>query len=152
MTGIKIDFGEVQRMQLHLDNVLPEAIQDGLNQAALLTRGEAVKEVQRPPKTGRVYKRGSLTHQASAPGEAPATDTGSLASSIKADTKQPASVRRARDARSVAGSTIKYSEYLEDGTSTIAPRPFMFPAFVKVRKRIVPLVRRAAKKRLRLNP
>src|SRR5262245_62766200 len=37
------------------------------------------------PKSGRVYKRGNRTHTASAPGEAPAIDTGFLANSIQTE-------------------------------------------------------------------
>ncbi len=42
-------------------------------------------EIQRPmrgPKSGRVYRRKSVVHRASAPGEAPAIDTGILRFSI----------------------------------------------------------------------
>ena len=34
------------------------------------------------PRTGRIYRRGGVVHQASAPGEAPASDTGELRQSI----------------------------------------------------------------------
>ena len=49
--------------------------------------GVAVKKIMQGPKSGRIYERTkgrnlSTTHQASAPGQPPATDTGVLASSI----------------------------------------------------------------------
>jgi hypothetical protein len=50
---------------------------------AIEVRGEIVRGYQRGPASGRVYVRGNVTHQASAPGEAPATDTGRLASSTE---------------------------------------------------------------------
>jgi hypothetical protein len=40
-------------------------------------------------KSGRRYKRGRRYHQASAPGEAPATDTGTLVNSIQASKVRP---------------------------------------------------------------
>ena len=151
--SVTIDMSEVAKMQVHIDNVLPEALQDALNQAALLTKGEAVRSIQRGPKTGRVYekKNPTRTHQASAPGQSPATDTGILAGSIEADTKPPATVNRAAMARAVAGSTIEYADFLELGTSSIKKRPFMFPAFLKVKPKLSMLIKHAMKKRLRKN-
>lgn len=46
---------------------------------AVLTRG--TERLKNPPKTGHTYRRRGVTHQASAPGESPATDTGRLAGS-----------------------------------------------------------------------
>ena len=60
-------------------------------------------------------------HQASAPGQAPATDTGMLVSSIKAESK------------SLTGrvySELKYSFWLEYGTLYMRPRPFLNPALM----------------------
>lgn len=42
-----------------------------------------VEKIMNPPKTGHVYKRGGRSHQASAPGEAPANDLGNLVNSIR---------------------------------------------------------------------
>lgn len=89
-------------------------------------RSDWIKSIQRGAKSGRVYVRGngqnlSSTHQASAPGEAPATDTGRTVASIKA---------------TVTGQKAKaYSDldslfYLEYGTMTIAPRPSAVPALM----------------------
>jgi hypothetical protein len=73
------------------------------------------KRVQGPPKTGLVYTRGNITHQSSAPKEAPATDTGALASSIfyKQTSRMNATI----------GSRLDYAYYLEFGTLRIKPRP-----------------------------
>lgn len=152
--SVTIDMSEVTKMQVHIDNVLPEALQDALNQAALLTKGEAVKSIQRGPKTGRTYEKYNprRTHIASKAGEAPATDTGSLKDSIQADTKSPAMVNRSAAARAVAGSTIEYADHLEFKSSTDGGRPFMFPAFLKVKPKLPMLVKHAMGKRLRRNP
>ena len=43
----------------------------------------AIDSIRMPPKTGKIYKRRSVTHQASSPGQAPAFDTGTLARNIQ---------------------------------------------------------------------
>lgn len=68
------------------------------------------------PKSGRTYKRGrSGSHTASAPGEAPATDSGNLIGSI--------AVLTPSDLEARIGTPVKYALYLEDGTSKMSPRP-----------------------------
>lgn len=63
-----------------------QAIIDRVHQAANATvrqaaeniLSRAIEKIQNPPKTGQVYRRRGIEHQASAPGEAPASDTGRL--------------------------------------------------------------------------
>lgn len=76
-------------------------------------------------KSGRIYKRGSRTHQASAPGEAPAVDAGNLSNSTQW-------VQESR-LRAVIGTSAEYAEVLEFGGVKMLPRPFMGPAFEKVK-------------------
>ena len=73
------------------------------------------------PKSGRGYRRGNRTHQASAPGEAPAVDTGLLINSIQ--------TAEEGDLRAVLGVGAEYGIWLEFGTRRMAPRPFLGPAF-----------------------
>jgi len=143
---IRYDVSEVVAVQKMLKRTSPEILQEACNNAALLTKSEAVKLIQRGPKTGKTYQRRTVKHQASAPGEAPASDTGMLASSIKADTQPPAATRHPR---ALAGSTIEYADHLEFGTSKIKPRPFMFPAYLTVKPKIGKLVKAAAAKYMR---
>lgn len=87
-------------------------------------RSDAIKSIQRGPKTGIVYERGkgqnlSAKHQSSSPGEAPATDTGRLASSIKIEQKEISGS---------VGSQLNYSFWLEFGTLKMQARPFLRPA------------------------
>lgn len=90
--------------------------------AALDMEGQA-KALFSGSKTGRVYKRGKVSHQASAPGEAPATDTGAEANSIQAD------VSRARtDLYAEVNETSAQGAVLEFGGHHIAARPHMVPA------------------------
>lgn len=77
-----------------------------------------VKKQMRSSKSGRTYKRGRLgrDHVASAPGEAPAVDTGRLInSSIYQKKVSPLEL--------IGGSNVQYSEWLEYGTRRIKPRP-----------------------------
>lgn len=85
---------------------------------------EAVVSIQTGRKSGRLYRRGkNRWHRASAPGEAPATDTGLLASS--GYQKQVGPLLRE------VGFTADYAPYLEFGTGRIAPRPFLRPAVAR---------------------
>ncbi len=93
----------------------------GLEAWAMLVRNHAVKAVQKGPKTGRTYVKGTVTHQASAPGQAPATDTGNLAGSISWNVEASSLI-----ADVFAGAA--YAVHLELGTRHIKPRPFLVPA------------------------
>lgn len=88
---------------------------------AMKVEGTAKTRIQRPPKTGRVYRRGRVVHQASAPGESPATDTGTLASRVFHSVE-------AGGMEASVWSDVNYSVYLEMGTRRMAPRPFLAPA------------------------
>ena len=90
-------------------------------------RTNAVRKIQRDAATGRVYVLSSpnRTHQASAPGQPPATDTGALASSITAIIDGP---HRAR-----VGTALDYGFYLEHGTANIEPRPWLHPSLLEAR-------------------
>lgn len=90
-------------------------------------------------KTGKVYRRGKVTHVASAPGEAPATDTGRLVNSIHIE-----AVDNGDAVKVSAGSgVVKYAAMLEFGTSRMEARPFMGPALAKAKPEIEALMKRA---------
>lgn len=78
------------------------------------------KQINRGLKTGLFYTRRGVEHQASAEGESPATDTGTLVSSqyFKQPTELTATV----------GSRLAYAYYLEFGTRKILKRPAWIPA------------------------
>lgn len=113
LDALKRDFAQIS-----------DEVRDGLSMAVKATAIDidrsVKKRIQRGPKTGRVYTRGAIEHQASAPGESPATDTGTLASSqyFTMPSKLAATV----------GSRLAYAFYLEFGTRKIAPRPAWIPA------------------------
>lgn len=84
---------------------------------------DVVRAVQRGPASGVVYEKYTprRTHQASAPGQAPMSDTGRLASSIYFQQRGKVSA--------VVGTKIQYAAFLEYGTRRMAKRPFFAPAF-----------------------
>lgn len=100
-----------------LERIAEEKAVQGVQRAALA--GEAITKANLSrPGSGRVYGK----HQASAPGEPPAVDTGRLRNATQADTQ----VRREGDdivGRVVAN--VEYAHALEVGTERIAPRPFL---------------------------
>jgi hypothetical protein len=111
---------------------LGKEVQKGLGQAVAATAldvdRDIKKRIQRGPKTGRIYTRASgqnlsATHQASAAGEAPATDSGALVSSIY-------NIKNNELSRTV-GSRLAYAYYLEFSTLRMAARPAWVPAVEK---------------------
>jgi len=70
---------------------------------------------------GRVYEKYKprRTHQASAPGAYPATDTGRLASSVRMILPTASAIV------GEVGTAVKYGAWLEFGTSRMAARPWL---------------------------
>ena len=101
---------------------------------ALDIQARAQMAIQNPPKSGRIYRRGNVAHQASAPGEAPATDTGALVNS--------AYTKKLADADYETGFTVEYAAALEFGTPKIEPRPYLRPAVEAVRKAFIAAIKR----------
>jgi HK97 gp10 family phage protein len=118
-----------------------------LTKAAMAIRNDAVMAIRNPPKTGTQYGKmrdikkvnwnlkgadaaRKRIHQASAPGEAPAWDTGHLAGSISVvsdETRVAATVAVKAD----------YASALEFGTRNMGERPFLRPAIEK-NKHLIP--------------
>ena len=131
MTTIKIKGLEPTLKNLRLlQNGLDKELTNVLRGGGQLIRGEAIRSIQTGPKSGRTYEKYNprRTHKASAPGQAPASDTGNLVSQIMsvADGKN-----------TLVESRAEYSKFLEFGTSKMLPRPFLFPASEKSTKKIV---------------
>ena len=131
--GLRADRGDVTKYRTTVEvvvnnfNALADEVQlevDRLCQAMAFTAmGEARMLIRNPPKTGRIYMKGKnrdIAHQASAPEEAPATDTGALADNSL--------IRRRGLADYEIQFNQKYAAPLEFGTPTILPRPFLRPA------------------------
>jgi HK97 gp10 family phage protein len=104
-----------------------ERLAAAVQKATADVRTQAVVEIVSGEKTGRVYMKGKYKdrkHQASAPDETPANDTGNLIASIFYGMENDLSGRVVVSA--------KYGLYLEVGTARMAPRPFLSPALAHV--------------------
>lgn len=112
--------------------VSPEATQQISSQAGPIVRAVAtgiiaeMKRLMSLPKSGRAYRRGRRAiHVASAPGEAPGIDTGTLMASMGFQMTSPTTAEVSINA--------EYAAYLEFGTIRMAARPYIQPALEKVR-------------------
>ena len=108
-----------------------EALFKTVAELAYRISSTAKKLIQGGKKSGNVYKRGDKTHTASAPGEAPASDTGNLASNILVQydkTKVTASVI----ANTPYASALEYGSRGDPSRRIppLPPRPFLRPAFL----------------------
>jgi HK97 gp10 family phage protein len=105
-----------------------------LTKAAYLVRADAQQLITRGPKTGRVYGK----HQASAPGQPPANDTGNLVRSITVD---PVT----EEEMVTVTCRAPYAAALELGTDDgkIKERPFMRPAANRNKKAVSELMKEA---------
>ena len=124
--GMEELFADLKR----LGAISKEAVVDTINDLAMDTQAEAIRGIQRGPASGRTYKRGTVTHTASAAGQYPMSDSGRLAANVDrtvASTSKP---------QSEVGTNIIYGPYLEFGTSKMAARPWLMPSFIKAAKGI----------------
>jgi HK97 gp10 family phage protein len=117
LTGNKELKDALRRLGVNADKELADAVR----MTAQGIRGNAQKLIARGTKSGAVYKSSvaNRMHRASAPGEAPASDSATLVGSIRADV--------AGKEANVSANT-KYAASLEFGTRNMEPRPFMVPA------------------------
>ena len=123
MSAISLSVSNVKELQAAIKAIGGKAernVSRAIEATALGINRDVKDMIQRGDKTGRVYQRGNITHRASAPGEAPATDTGTLVSSIYYEPQS--------GLLSMIGSRLAYAYYLEFGTMRIAPRPSWMPA------------------------
>lgn len=102
-----------------------DAIVNRIRQAALrgamagiaIVEQKAVDFIVSGEKTGKIYRRRGVVHQASAPGEPPASDTGRLVGSRETTL----------DAVNLGAKLAFHTDYawrLEAGTLNMEPRPF----------------------------
>jgi len=101
-----------------LARIAADAGERGLRGA--LGKAETVlkEDILRRPGSGKIYGK----HQASAPGEPPAPDTGNLRSNTNAD---PNIREEGDDLVGRVVSNAEYAQALEKGTERMAARPFM---------------------------
>lgn len=110
-------------------NAMERSMESVIKETAISIEGDAVRLIQRPPKTGKVYKRktkagNTIVHQASAPGEAPSSDEGILAANIRSLVVD----RLGGGVDAYIGTDLDYGAFLEHGTQHISERPWLRPA------------------------
>jgi HK97 gp10 family phage protein len=145
--NIKVDgLDNIGKASQAMQKAVIQELNKGLVASAAKVHDEASKSLTGGKKTGKIYKRGNKTHQSSAAGEAPASDTGTLVQSLSFY-----NFKEKLEATVV--SRLEYAKMLEFGTSKIAPRPFLFPAYEKskewIKERLDKAVRNAAIKSTR---
>lgn len=116
---------DVEKLILDMEDAMETAVVDG----AEAIKGNAINKILTGTKSGRIYVRNGVSHQASAPGEAPANDTGRLAQSGRVE------IDAAEIAADVVFSTA-YAAALEFGRldGRIAARPYLRPALAEESK------------------
>ncbi len=144
--ALRLKVANAEAVAAELKRFGPKAVKamEGVVQRAVLrVSGRMVKMVQRGSRSGRTTTRpGGTTHTASAPGEPPKSDSGSLARNIK-----PSATKV--DGVVVSGEVIVsvvYGGMLERGTSKMKPRPYAKPSFELERPAIQKDAKRAMKK------
>jgi HK97 gp10 family phage protein len=148
MTTITLEGGkELAAALRNASKDMVAAVEEAVTKTGFSLQGNVKKRILRGPKTGAVYyfifdpetgytttyandtegfvraEKGDSSrpsHQSSAAGESPATDTGRLAGSIIFEQVGPGSV--------TVGSDLVYAAYLEYGTISMSPRPAWRPA------------------------
>lgn len=125
-------FAEAERILTSVLRAGNFAVRPALNDTGI----ELVNEVRRSMAStrrdpSRVYRRGRRVHVASAPGSAPAPDTGRLSSSYGWRVTS-LGVGWLLE----VGTAVEYAPHLEFGTSRMAPRPHLRPAVAKTAVRI----------------
>jgi len=120
-----------------------------MNKAAITVQGKA-KELAGGTGSGRLYKRGKKTHRASSPGSPPARDTGILVNSISFDVRRKGSLivgSVGPDIDKIGSKRPRvdpdYGFFLEVGTKNIGERPYLRPALIKSRNKIMKFFKQA---------
>jgi len=124
MTSINVNVEGMAALTAQLAKISDageNVVSDTIAELALTTEANAVTGIRGGAATGRVYKRGGVSHRASAPGEYPASDTGRLMLSVASEIA-PFEAR--------VGTNVPYGQYLEFGTTRMPePRPWLLPSF-----------------------
>lgn len=144
--NVKVEGIEDLRATLKAEGVEAEKlVKTAVLQSALLIQGDARKLIQKGVKSGRVYpsKRSkNVMHQASAPGEPPATDTGRLVANVLFAIEQGGYSAR-------VGTDLEYGKNLEFGTRKMAARPWLSRAITENSDKIINLISNAIRKAIK---
>lgn len=146
--GIRIEgLDTLQKLFPTLQKQILSELKKGIAASAIMVQNEA-KDSMRKAKHGKKYKRKSVEHVASAPGEPPAVDTGRLIGSVNHNITEDGLT-------ALIGildlSNVRYGKFLEYGTGRIAARPWLFPALEKNRANIEKRIQLGIQKALSVN-
>ncbi len=122
----------VRRLKL-LTPAVREAVSEQIIKGATRVQATAQESILRGPKTGNVYMKGKnkdIAHQASAPGEAPASDTGNLARRIEINLS-PDKLRADIGVHNLLFTPYARALELGNPKTGLEARPFMAPALKK---------------------
>ncbi|UOF83002.1 putative tail assembly protein [Caudoviricetes sp.] len=116
------------------------AVRKAIKISAYELQGDIRKSILRDPHTGRIYGK----HQASAPGETPASDTGNLARNIIVLSEKDGDAVYIVS-RAPYSAALEFGSYHNRGGSAwrVEPRPFMLPAMVRNHAKIVERIKKA---------
>ena len=118
-----------------IKDLLEKAEADFINSAEEM-KDLMIDSIKTGSKSGKTYTRNGMSHQSSAPGQPPANDTGKLIDSIKVEKRKNTSTLKI---------DADYAGYLEYGTSKMRPRPFILPALMKIKKKLMTMIKRNAR-------
>lgn len=145
MTTIRVEIDGLSQLTQQLGKLTGDAdkaIMATIQALVVKTQFAARQGIGRGTKSGRVYRRGGVTHQASAPGQYPASDTGRLLSSVQV--VLPTASRLEGE----VGTNVMYGRFLEFGTSRMAARPWLLPSFIQAQIGVEKQLRQAIEARL----
>lgn len=129
--GTEKAVAQISKISSNVTDEMRLVVKEGM----LLIHGTARKSIQEHQSRGNKYGE----HYASRPGNPPNTDTGRLVGSIEFDYDQDTNSAQ-------VGTNLDYGAWLEFGTSTIAARPWLKPAFDKHKKEILNSFKAALRK------
>lgn len=128
-------------IKLNSHNILPKlesVATQRMFAAAQEVRNETLRTLS-GNRTGRTYRvpGTQVTYTASAPGEAPAVQTGQLRNSIRDNVYS-----EGKSVKGEVGTELLKGLWLEKGTSKMAPRPWLEPSFDKSLGRVKEILSR----------
>jgi HK97 gp10 family phage protein len=116
--------GKLLKLSDDTDKEMKKAVIDSV----LKIHSDAVRSIQKVSQGERQTRYNPKREVVvSRPMDPPNTDTGRLIQSIEFEVDGKTGY---------VGTNLRYGAYLEFGTNTMAPRPWLFPAFLKNRKEV----------------
>ena len=140
--GYKVVFNNLPK----LPGAVKQAVGKEVRRAGLDIEGQAKLNIQQSPASGRIYtlSNPSRKHQASAPGEPPATDLGDLVNSI--------AFKMVGELTGVVEVGSDHGAVQEFGGKNMAARPYLGPAVQQVLPSFEANIRRALSTAVNLGP